>query len=154
VTGITNFGAFVDIGGGKTGMVHISEVASSYVKEISEHLTVGQVVKVKILNVGADGKISLSIKKVAASEPQRPSAPQSEQDSGTNNARHSSGRRPPHKPDGRNFSNGKPRQNAGASPTSFEDMMARFKQSSEDKISDLKRSDVRRMPRTNPKKGD
>ena len=63
VTGITKFGAFVDLGEGKTGMVHISEVAPTYVKEITDFLTQGQTVKVKILNIADDGKISLSIKK-------------------------------------------------------------------------------------------
>lgn len=71
VTGITNFGAFVDLGEGKTGLVHISEVADSYVKDINEHLSVGEEVQVKVINVEDDGKIGLSIKK-AKERPQRP----------------------------------------------------------------------------------
>jgi S1 RNA binding domain protein len=63
VTGITNFGAFVELGEGKTGLVHISEVADNYVKDINEHLSVGEEVKVKVINVEKDGKIGLSIKK-------------------------------------------------------------------------------------------
>lgn len=63
VTGITKFGAFVELPGGKTGMVHISEVAPTYVKEIRDYVTENQTVKVKILNIGEDGKISLSMKK-------------------------------------------------------------------------------------------
>ncbi|MBU5595538.1 RNA-binding protein S1 [Amphibacillus sp. MSJ-3] len=63
VTGITNFGAFVELGEGKTGLVHISEVADNYVKDINEHLTVGDEVTVKVINVEKDGKIGLSIKK-------------------------------------------------------------------------------------------
>lgn len=63
VTGITNFGAFVELPEGKTGLVHISEVADNYVKDINEHLSVGDEVKVKIINVEKDGKIGLSIKK-------------------------------------------------------------------------------------------
>ena len=51
VTGITNFGAFVDIEEGKTGLVHISEVASVYVKEVRDFLSEGDKVKVKVLNV-------------------------------------------------------------------------------------------------------
>ncbi|SHG40552.1 S1 domain-containing RNA-binding protein [Ornithinibacillus halophilus] len=70
VTGITNFGAFVELGEGKTGLVHISEVADNYVKDINEHLTVGDEVKVKVINVEKDGKIGLSIKK-AKDKPQR-----------------------------------------------------------------------------------
>ncbi|WP_047980730.1 S1 domain-containing RNA-binding protein [Ornithinibacillus contaminans] len=63
VTGITNFGAFVELGEGTTGLVHISEVADNYVKDINEHLTVGDQVEVKVINVEKDGKIGLSIKK-------------------------------------------------------------------------------------------
>ena len=63
VTGITKFGAFVDLGNGKTGMVHISEVAPVFVKEIRDFVTEGQTVKVKIIGINEDGKISLSMKK-------------------------------------------------------------------------------------------
>ncbi len=63
VTGITNFGAFVELEAGKTGLVHISEVADSYVKDINEHLSVGEEVEVRVINVEKDGKIGLSIKK-------------------------------------------------------------------------------------------
>ncbi len=63
VTGITNFGAFVELKAGKTGLVHISEVADNYVKDINEHLSVGEEVEVKVINVEKDGKIGLSIKK-------------------------------------------------------------------------------------------
>lgn len=71
VTGITNFGAFVEIELGKTGLVHISEVADNYVKDINEHLKVGEEVTVKVINVESDGKIGLSIKK-AKDRPARP----------------------------------------------------------------------------------
>lgn len=63
VTGITKFGAFVELPGGKTGMVHISEVAPTYVKEIRDYVTENQTVKVKVLSIGDDGRVSLSIKK-------------------------------------------------------------------------------------------
>lgn len=63
VTGITNFGAFIELPDGKTGLVHISEVDDQYVKDIRDVLTVGDVVTVKVLNIGDDGKIGLSIKK-------------------------------------------------------------------------------------------
>src|SRR5699024_7917808 len=63
VTGITNFGAFVELEAGKTGLVHISEVADNYVKDINDHMTVGDEVKVKVINVEDDGTIGLSIKK-------------------------------------------------------------------------------------------
>src|ERR671928_1642583 len=63
VTGITKFGAFVELPGGSTGLVHISEVADNYVKDINDHLKVGDQVEVKVINVEKDGKIGLSIKK-------------------------------------------------------------------------------------------
>lgn len=66
VSGITKFGAFVVLEGGKSGLVHISEVANSYVSDINEHLQVGQSVNVRILNISEDGKINLSIKKAAS----------------------------------------------------------------------------------------
>jgi len=66
VTGITDFGAFVKLPEGSTGLVHISEIADTYVKDIHDYLKVGDEVEVKVLNVGKDGKIGLSIKKAKA----------------------------------------------------------------------------------------
>ena len=63
VTGITKFGAFVSLPEGKSGMVHISEVANSFVNDIKDFLTEGQDVKVKIINIDDVGRINLSIKK-------------------------------------------------------------------------------------------
>ncbi len=62
VKGITNFGAFVELPGGITGLVHISEVADSYVKNVSDYLKENDKVKVKVINVDKEGKIGLSIK--------------------------------------------------------------------------------------------
>ena len=119
VTGITKFGAFVELAPGKTGMVHISEVAPTYVKEIRDHLTENQQVKVKILAINDDGKINLSIKKAVEQPPRKNYS--------------SSPKRPGPGPDV-NFS----RQ--PQAPMSFEDMMAKFKQNSDDKMLDLKRN--------------
>lgn len=63
VSGITNFGAFVDLGEGKTGLVHISEVSNGFIKDINEVLKVGDEVTVLVTAVGDDGKIGLSIRK-------------------------------------------------------------------------------------------
>ena len=73
IKSITNFGAFVALPENKTGMVHISEVANTYVSDINAHLTVGQDVKVMIIG-SENGKINLSIKRLEA-KPQRESAP-------------------------------------------------------------------------------
>ncbi len=64
VTGITNFGAFVELPGGKTGLVHISEVADAYVKNIHRYLSRNEKVKVKVINIDDKGKISLSMRQV------------------------------------------------------------------------------------------
>lgn len=66
VLNITSFGAFVQLPEGKTGLVHISEVADRYVKDVRDYLKEKDKVKVKILSVSPDGKISLSIKKANA----------------------------------------------------------------------------------------
>ncbi len=122
VTGFTSFGAFIDLGEGKKGLVHISEVASDYVKEISDHLTVGQSVKVKVISIGDDGKISLSIKRAnEEKKPQQPRQPRPQRSS-----------RPA------NVWQGSAKSNDGQN-ASFEDMMAKFKQVSDEKMSDLKR---------------
>ena len=66
VTGLTDFGAFVELEGGKTGMIHISEVSTSYVKDIREHLQLNQEVTAKVISISPEGKIALSIKKLNA----------------------------------------------------------------------------------------
>ena len=69
VKSITNFGAFVALPENKTGMVHISEVANTYVSDIRQHLTEGQDVKVVVIGT-ENGKINLSIKRLEP-KPQR-----------------------------------------------------------------------------------
>ena len=122
VTGITKFGAFVELEPGTTGMVHISEVANTFVNEIKDHLTEGQTVKVKVLAVNDDGKISLSIKKAVDNPPPR-----------------------------REFNNKRPYNNNGGNKpqqekvpqtpeAAFEDMLNKFKQNSEERMCDIKKN--------------
>jgi len=120
ITGITKFGAFVELPENKTGMVHISEVANTYVKEITDHIKDGQVVKVKIVTIDANGKIGLSIKKAA------PPPVRQQYDN----------RPAPKVSRPGNFEWQGGQKGEGAS---FEDMMSKFKQSSDEKMSDLKR---------------
>lgn len=75
VTGITNFGAFVELESGETGLVHISEVADAYVKDINDFVSVGDEVKVRVLNVDDKGKIGLSMKQAKEREPREPREP-------------------------------------------------------------------------------
>ena len=124
VTGITKYGAFVSVDEKTSGMVHISEVARSYVTDIHEFLKENDLVKVKVISIGDDGKISFSIKQALppAEKPER------------------SERRPREK----NFQTPKidptctwtPKKQE---PASFEEMMNRFKQTSDEKFSDLKK---------------
>ena len=67
ITGITNFGAFAQIDGGKTGLIHISEIAVGFVKNIEDFVKVGDVLKVKVISC-EKGKVSLSAKKVIEEE--------------------------------------------------------------------------------------
>lgn len=115
ITGITNFGAFVELPGGSTGLVHISEVADNYVKDINEHLKVGDMVEVKVMNVEADGKIGLSIRKAKpqAERPERPQRPRQ---------------------------NSRPNDRDRPFKENFEQKMARFLKDSEDRLSTLKRA--------------
>lgn len=135
VTGITNFGVFLEIGEGKTGMVHISEVAQTYVNQISDHVKVGDVVKAKVLTISDEGKISLSIKK--AQEPKEDKGERAPRE------RKPRQRTAPAKPDMSYVWTSKKSE-----PSSFEDMMSKFKQTSDEKFSDLKRKNFEtRRPR-------
>ncbi len=69
VTGITKFGAFVSLAEGKSGLVHISEIANSFVSDVSQFVQLGQTVKVRILSISPEGKINLSMKRAQEEAP-------------------------------------------------------------------------------------
>ena len=128
VTGMTAFGAFVSLPDGKNGMVHISEVSNSYVENIKDFLKEGQSVKVKVVNITEEGKISLSIKKAEdnpSQAPQKQRRPRTDKPKGERRQA--------------NVWQGQPKSQSQEG-MSFEDMMARFKQVSDEKMTDLKRS--------------
>ena len=129
VKSITKYGAFVEVASGKgkpiTGMVHISEVANTYVNDIQDHLTQGQDVRVKILTVSEQGKISMSIKKATDEKSQRTP-------------------REPRKADREKGIVWEPKPRKPESEMTFEDMMSRFKQHSEERISDIRRNTDRK----------
>ena len=122
VTGIKPFGAFVALPDGKTGLVHISEVSYEFVQDIAAVLEEGQTVQVKVLSIAPDGKIALSIKRTqpAPERGARPATP-----------------RPPRKEAPPRVWQPKPAAPKG--DLTFEDMMARYKTQSEEKIADLRR---------------
>lgn len=132
VTGITKFGAFIDLGENKTGMVHISEVAPTFVKEITDFISMGETVKVRVLNIGEDGKISLSIKRAVENPTPAQQRPQQSQQRPRSSYNNNGGNR-----GSRDFS--QPRQQDSGSK-GFEDMLSKFMQRSDEKISDLKKS--------------
>lgn len=115
VTGFTKFGAFVELPDRKSGMVHISEISTNYVKEISDHLKQNDIVKVKIIAIDERGRIDLSIRQTMENAPPR--------------------------------ENNKPYVKKESEPVletpkelSFDEMLNKFKQVSEEKKYDLKRS--------------
>jgi len=124
VTGITHFGAFVELSAGVTGLVHISEIADNYVRDVKEHLKIGDIVTVKVVNVDKDGKIGLSIRQ-AADKPaeEKPARPPRDRDDRRPDRSDRGGRysRPPGK-------------------MSFEEQMSRFLKDSEERISSLKKN--------------
>ena len=115
ISGITHFGAFVVLPNGRTGLVHISEVADAYVKDIKDYYKENDRVQVKVLSMDPKGKIALSIRQ---SQPQSERAP----------ARQSAPRREHH------------HERRGSQVSSFEDKMQRFMRDSEDRLGDLRRS--------------
>lgn len=72
VTDVMQYGVFVKLDGGKSGLVHISEVSRKYVEDINQVIKVGDVVKVKVISVDENGKIALSIKKALSKEERKP----------------------------------------------------------------------------------
>lgn len=139
VSGITNFGAFVNLPEGETGMIHISEVSVSYVKDIRDYLKEGQEVKVKVINIDERGKIGLSIKRLEdnAAEVQPKQRESSNQARGSFRSQSSQAASRNGSEQPMVYSS---RARKGSDSTSFEDMMQRFKVESDDKLSDLKRT--------------
>lgn len=131
VTGITHFGAFVELSAGVTGLVHISEIADNYVRDVKEHLKIGDIVTVKVVNVDKDGKIGLSIRQ-AVDKPaeEKPARPPRDRDD-----------RRPDRPDRRPDRNDRGGRNYRPSgKMSFEEQMSRFLKDSEERMSSLKKN--------------
>lgn len=135
VKGITQYGAFVDIEGGGTGMVHISEISNTFVNDIRDFLKEEQEVKVKVIGINEAGKVSLSIKKAVdnpAPQQNGGQKPRRYNNNGGNDQRKS---RP---------NVWEPKKQPPVTELSFEDMLSRFKQNSEERMCDIKRSTDRK----------
>lgn len=138
IIGITNFGAFVETDGGVRGMIHISEISRSYVEDIKSVLKVGQVVTAKVISISDDGKIALSLKQLE-------NADDSKKMPSKNRQRQSQPpkQRKKYEPAPPVTSPGNFEWQSSSGGGSFEDMMSKFKRTSEDKMSDLKRGESR-----------
>lgn len=132
VSGITNFGAFIDLGEGKTGLVHISEVSNGFVKDIHDVLTVGDEVTVKVTSVGDDGKIGLSIRK-AQDQPEEPKREFQRRENTESQNNRERNQRPVQK---KQFTRAQPTN----SKQDFDSLMSSFLKDSDDRLSSLKRN--------------
>ena len=121
ITGITNFGAFVQLPEGKVGLVHISEVSSAYVKDIHDFLKEHDKVKVKVLTIDERGKVALSIKQAEPPAPPKPARPQPENRERRGNGRPQGGSKP-------------------SQPMSFDDKLSKFLKDSDERMLDYKRN--------------
>lgn len=142
VTGITKFGAFVSLPGGKSGLVHISEIAYSYVSDVSDHLAEGQDVKVKVISIDENNRINLSIKKALPAPPrpaynrgggQRPQGDRPHRPQGDRPPRQQGDR--PQRPQGDRPQNRGAHAAASKEPKTFDDMLKQFMTDSDSKLS-------------------
>ncbi len=146
VTGITTFGAFVALPGGRSGLVHISEVAHTYVNDVHDYLTEGQTVQVKVIGIDESNRINLSIKK-ATEAPARSAQPTH---GGPPFRKNGAPRGPmpprPSRSGGPRYSQSAPHfsPTAPREPDTFEDRLKQFMQLSDSKMSDLNRNTDRR----------
>ena len=137
VTGITKFGAFVSLPEGKSGLVHISEIAYTYVNDVKDYLQEGQEVKVKVIGVDDNGRINLSIKKTQE-PPARPAGGAPRQTGAPRGA------------GGRSVGFTGPKK--APEPTTFEDKLKQFMASSDSKLSEIRAADNRRGSRRGGRK--
>ena len=119
VSGITNFGAFVDLDDNQTGLVHISQISDKYIKDVHDVLAVGDTVTAKVTRVGDDGKIALSMKAAAPHE--------QKEEHGSHQSSYRGG-----------FGNGG-HHGHGHQHEDFNDMLAGYLKESESRLSTLKR---------------
>lgn len=156
VTGITNFGAFVQLPEGKVGLIHISEVSNVYVKDVHDFLKEHDKVKVKVLAIDERGKIGLSIKQLTPppaaaaqqAKPQRPMGDRGERRPVNNGgAGRPQGPGSFQRPQGGGFQragngNGGMRAQSArpVQPATFEDKLSKFLKDSDDRMLDLKRN--------------
>lgn len=145
VSGITRFGAFVTLPEGATGLVHISEISDSYVKDVHDFLQVDDEVTVKVITVGSDGKIALSIRQANENAAPTSSRPQSSGGAprGTGGGPRSGGA-PRGGGGGPRGGGGNRGGGGGPRGGGFEQIMNRFLKDSEERLSALRRNESKR----------
>lgn len=141
ITGLAKFGAFIDLGNNKTGLVHISEVSDKFVEDINDELKVGQEVTVEVLTIGDDGKIALSMRdreKEAAEKKSAPRTPRPQAKTNTGpssrpqNSRPQGGRPQNNRSQGNNFNR--------RGSNDFDSLMDDFLKDSETRLSSLRKN--------------
>ena len=142
VSGITNFGAFINLPENKVGLVHISEVADVYVKDVKDFLKEQDKVKVKVLSIDDKGKIGLSVKQAQEKKPEE--QPQREQRGFAARQQHEGGsgfqRGDGFRGAGGDFRrSGSQRFGSAGTNASFEDKLSRFLKDSDERLTDLSR---------------
>jgi S1 RNA binding domain protein len=135
VSGITNFGAFIDLGEDRSGLVHISEVSDGFIKDIHDVLKVGDAVKVKILSIADDGKIALSIRKAV----DRPAPVRKETHKPTSTNQRPSGNFRPRPTNNHTDRNRRDQHSTNVEPD-FDQLLSGFLKDSESRLSTLKRN--------------
>ena len=138
MTGITKFGAFVSLTENRSGLVHIAEIAYSYVNDIHDHLSEGQTVTVKVIGIDDNNRINLSMKQ-ALPPPARPERRSNSRPMG-HRGENGGDRRPSRRPGVSSFQAAPPQPKG---PVSFEDQLKQFMASSDSKLSELHMNEKR-----------
>lgn len=128
VTGVTSFGAFVELPDGKSGLIHISEIAEEFVQNVGDHLKMGQNIKVKVIGI-ENNKVSLSVKQLNAEDIEKAKQVRAQKKKRTVQPRNN---QPPEE-----FEFVVKKEH---SEMSFDDMLQKFKHDSDEKFQALKRS--------------
>jgi len=126
VTGITNFGAFVQLPEGKVGLIHISEVSNVFVKDVHDFLKDKQQVTVKVVSIDEKGKIGLSLKALMPALTEPPKRPMER----------------------------RPMAARPQAPMNFEDKLSKFLKESDDRLLDLKRNTESKRGGRGARRGD
>ena len=137
VVDVVKFGAFVKIRGGKTGLIHISQISKDFVREVSDHVTVGSHVAAKIISIDDKGRIQLSLKNISPDDLEK-FKEVIQPDPGMQRPRQS--HETQRSPEQREHHQQQFHDSGGGEDENFEKKFKRFLRQSEDRQVDLKRN--------------